>query len=73
MAALHVFRHPRLSADLEKIIGRLDVDVEAVLAQIGGIALAAATLRVLVKRGLQRIGDRRPGEGDEGGETGEAD
>jgi hypothetical protein len=73
VAALHVFRHTCLAADLEEIVGRLHVDVEAVLAQVGGVTLATAALRVLVKRGLQRIGDRRCGEGHESGETGEAD
>ena len=40
VAALEVFRHPRLAADLGEVIGRLHLDRETVLAQIVRIALA---------------------------------
>jgi len=57
MAALQLLGHAGLLADLGEIVGRLHVDHKAVLAQVGGVALAAAALRILVQRSLNRRGD----------------
>src|SRR5262245_9520276 len=59
VAALQLLRHPRLSADLCQFMGRFDVDLESIFAKIIGIALAAATLWILVERCFDRSGECR--------------
>src|SRR6516162_9641334 len=54
VAALIFLRHASFPADLCEIIGRLHLDLETVLPQIGGIAFAAGALRVLVQCRLYR-------------------
>ena len=49
VAAHERFGHPVLPVHERQIVGRLDRDLEAVLAEVVGIALATAALRVLVQ------------------------
>src|SRR5260370_7217781 len=54
MAAFQLGRHASFAADLGKIVGWLDVDLEAVLAQIGGVTFTAIALWVLLQAGPGR-------------------
>src|SRR5262249_33964305 len=49
VTALKIFGHARPLTDLGKLVGRFDVNCEAVFAQVGCIAFAATALRALVE------------------------
>src|SRR5262245_37788809 len=49
VTALKIFGHARLLTDLGKLVGRFDVNCEAVFPQVGCIAFTATALRALVK------------------------
>src|SRR5712691_7909421 len=68
VAALKFFGNAGLAADLGEIIGGPHVDLEAVLAQIGGITFAARALWVLVQGCMDRLGDGRQRQRDHGGD-----
>src|SRR5258708_3528056 len=75
VAAFEIRRNAGLAADLGELVGRFDIDLEAVLLEIGGVAFAATALRILVQHRVDRLreGRQRRGEDCKGGADAEGE